>query len=116
MINSVTLVGRLTKDAEVKTLESGKKVCNITIAVPRSYKNKEGMYDADFVDCTLWESVASNTGEYCKKGDVVGLKGRLETNLREKDGIKIKELKVVAERVSFLSKGNPEKNNIDMER
>lgn len=116
MINTVTLVGRLVKDAEVKELESGKKVCNVTLAVPRSYKNASGEYETDFIDCTLWSGVAETTGTYCQKGDMVGVKGRLQTDYIEKDGMNIKELKVVAERVTFLSKANIDKNKDDMER
>lgn len=116
MINSVTLVGRLVKDAEAKELESGKKVCNITLAVPRNYKNASGEYETDFVDCTLWSGVAESTSTYARKGDMVGVKGRLQTEYRDMDGMKVKELKVVAEKVSFLSRGSVDKNKDDVER
>lgn len=113
MINTVTLVGRLVKDAEVKKLENGKSVCNITLATQRSYKDSTGEYETDFIDCTLWGNVAQSTGEYCKKGDMLGVKGRLQTNFREKDGTEIKELKVIAEKVSFLSRSNINKDDIE---
>lgn len=64
MLNQVVLVGRLTKEPEVTELENGKKVTNIVLAVPRSYKNEDGEYDTDFIDCVLWESIAVNTSEY----------------------------------------------------
>ena len=97
-------VGRLVGDPEVKDLENGKKVTNITIAIPRSYKNADGEYDTDFVDCTIWNGVAEKTSEYCKKGDMIGVKGRLETSVYEKEnGEKAKRTSVVAEKVSFLS-------------
>lgn len=104
MLNQIVLVGRLAKDVEVKELESGKKVANITLAVPRSFKNADGEYDTDFIDCILWDAVAQNTSEYCHKGDIVGVKGRLQTSEYEKeDGTKIKRQEVVAEKLTFLS-------------
>ena len=54
MMNNVMLMGRLTRDAELRETESGKKVTNITIATQRPYKNNEGIYETDFIDCTLW--------------------------------------------------------------
>lgn len=103
MLNQAVLVGRLVADPEVKELESGKKVSNITIAIPRSYKNAEGEYETDFIDVSLWDGVAQNTAEYCKKGDIIGVKGRLQTDSYEKDGNKMKSLNVVAEKITFLS-------------
>ena len=105
MLNQTVLVGRLTKDPEIKELESGVKCCNLTIAVPRSYKNAEGEYETDFVDCTLWKGVAENTAEYCRKGDVIGVKGRLQSSTYEdkETGNTRKRMDVVAEKVTFLS-------------
>ena len=67
MLNQTVIVGRLVDSPEVRETESGKKVTNITLAVQRSYKNEDGEYDTDFVDCTLWQGVAENTAEYCRK-------------------------------------------------
>ena len=103
MLNQAIMVGRLVADPEVKELGSGKKVSNITIAIPRSYKNAEGEYETDFIDVSLWDGVAQNTAEYCKKGDIIGVKGRLQTDSYEKDGNKMKSLNVVAEKITFLS-------------
>ena len=109
MLNQVVLVGRLTSDLEAKELEDGKKVTNMTLAIPRSFKNAEGEYETDFVECTLWNNIAENTAEYCKKGDIVGVKGRLQTNNYEKeDGSKVFKLDVVAEKVTFLSSKSKE--------
>lgn len=103
-MNFCTFVGRIVKDPELKDLENGKKVSNLTLAVQRSYKNEDGVYEADFIDVTLWNNVASNVSEYCKKGDVVGVKGRLETNIYEtEDGVSKKDVHVVAEKLTFLS-------------
>ena len=114
MLNQFVGVGRLVAEPSVKETEDGKQVSNITIAVPRSYKNENGEYDTDFVDVVLWNGIAENTAEYCKKGDIVGVKGRLQTNNYEKeDGEKVFKLDVVAEKVTFLSsksKDTPERD------
>ena len=103
-MNGVTLVGRITADPEIKELNDGTKRTTITVAVQRNYKNADGEYETDFVDCVLWGGVASNTAEYCKKGDLVGIKGKVETNTYENaDGEKKKSTQIVAEKVTFLS-------------
>ena len=104
MLNQVVLVGRLVKEVEVKELESGMKVANITLACPRPFKNEDGIYDTDFVDCILWNAVAQNTSEYCHKGDIIGVKGRIQTkNIMNEDGTKNKVQEIIAEKVTFLS-------------
>ena len=109
MLNQVVLVGRLVKDIEVEELESGKRVANAVLAVPRSFKNENGEYDTDFIDVVIWNSIADNTAEYCKKGDIVGIKGRLETNNYEtEDGEKKKSTQVIAEKLTFLTSNKKE--------
>lgn len=103
MLNQIVIVGRLVKDPELKETEKGKKVTNITLAVPRSYKNPNGEYDTDFIDCILWTGVAENTAEYCKKGDLLGVKGRVQTRSYEKDEKTNYVTEVVAEKVTFLT-------------
>lgn len=103
MLNQVVLAGRLVKDPEILTTENNKKMTIITVAVPRSYKNMEGNYDTDFIKCVLWAGIAETTCEYCKKGDIVGIKGRIQVNTYEKDNEKKYNMEVVAEKVSFLS-------------
>ena len=115
MLNQTVLVGRLVSDVELKETESGKRVANFTLAVPRSYKNFNGEYDTDFIDCVVWKSVAENTAEYCKKGDLLGIKGRVETKVYEKDGEKRKETQIVAEKVTFLSSNTKEREAVDPE-
>ena len=117
MLNQVVLVGRLTKNLETKELEDGKKVLNMTLAIPRSYKNVDGVYETDFVDCTLWNQIAETTSEYCKKGDILGVKGRLQIdNYEKEDGSKVYKLNVIAEKVTFLSSRSNETKEQDMER
>lgn len=105
MLNSITLVGRLTKDPEVNINKKTKKSrCYITLAVGRTYKNADGEYDADFIDVTLWDQLADNLAEYCKKGDLIGLRGRLETSTYDdENGNMRKSYSVIAEKVTYLS-------------
>ena len=105
MLNQAVLVGRLVKDPELHETESGNKVTSITLAVPRNFKNVNGEYDTDFISCVLWKGVAENTATYVKKGDLVGVKGRIQTRVYEKDEEKKYATEVVAEKVTFLSTG-----------
>ena len=116
MLNQVVVVGRLVKDPEVEKTESGKDRTFITVAVPRAYKNENGEYDTDFVDCVLWNSIATNTTEYCHKGDIIGVKGKIETNTYEtEDGEKKKSTQIVAEKVTFLSSKAHDKSDDDLD-
>lgn len=104
MLNQTVLVGRLVKDPELRETDSGNKLTYITLAVPRSYKNISGEYDTDFIPCVLWRGVAENTVEYCHKGDLIGIKGRIQSRKVETDEEYKKEItEVVAEKVTFLS-------------
>lgn len=93
MLNQIVLVGRLVQDPEIKELENKKGY--ITLAVSRSYKNANGEYDTDLIPITLFNSIVENTKAYCKKGDMVGVRGRIEC---ENDKINL-----IAEKISFLS-------------
>ena len=103
MLNQIVLVGRLTRDIAVNKSNNGTKVATLGLAIPRSFKNSEGMYDTDFIDCVLFDSIAENTSEYCKKGDIVGVKGRVQSRVVEKDDKKEYLMDIVAEKVTFLS-------------
>ncbi len=104
MLNNVILVGRLTQDPEITEIEEGKKVTTVILAVNRNFKNADGVYDTDFIRCILWNSVASTTTEYCRVGDVIGVKGRLQTSKYEDENKKTHYITdVIAERVTFLS-------------
>lgn len=104
MLNQLILVGRLTRNIKINKSENGKKVATISLAIPRSFKNMDGTYDTDFVDCIAFENIAENTANYCKKGDIVGVKGRVQSRVLEREGGK-KEylLDIIAEKVTFLS-------------
>ncbi len=103
MLNQIILVGRLTRDISVNKSENGVKVATISIAVPRSFKNVEGVYDTDFIDCVAFDLVAENTSQYCSKGDIVGIKGRVQTKIVEKEDKKENTLEIICEKITFLS-------------
>ena len=104
MLNQTVLVGRLVRDPELYETENGNKITNITLAVPRNYKNINGEYDTAFIPCTLWKGIAENTAEYCKKGDLLGIKGRIQTrDVALEDETHKKYVEVIAEKVTFLS-------------
>ena len=101
MNSYVTLVGRIVNEP---TIDSDTKNCEITLAITRSYKNKDGIYETDFIPVILKGTIATNVVEYCKKGDIVGIKGRIETSIYEKeDGTKIRNTEIIADKVTFLS-------------
>lgn len=103
MYNFAYLIGRLTKDPEITETESGKKVCNITLAVQRTYKNSEGIYESDFIRCSLWDAIASRTCEYCHKGDLIAVRGQLRTSNYEKEGEKKYTVELIVEKLVFLN-------------
>lgn len=104
MLNQTVIVGRIVRDLEVHETESGNKVAQLTLAVPRSFKNMDGQYETDFIPCVLWKGIAENTAEYCKKGDLVGIKGRIQTRSYEtEEELRKSVVEVVAEKVTFLS-------------
>lgn len=94
MLNQIVMVGRLTDNLGIKE-EGCKKYTTLTLAIPRSFKNANGEYETDFIPCQLFNAVAENTTEYCKKGDIVGIKGRIQS---DENGVH-----VIAEKVTFLS-------------
>lgn len=96
MLNQVVIVGRLMERPIVEENQNGRKVSVLTLSVPRSFKNDEGVYDTDYIKCTLWNGIAETTAEYCEKGDLIGVKGRLQC-------LSGNELQLVAEKVTFLS-------------
>ena len=104
MNNMVTLIGRLVKDLETKEIND-KKVSWVTLAVPRNFKNEEGVYETDFFNITLYGIIAEQSSEICRKGDLMAIRGRLQTsNVVDDDGnIIAKAPEIIAEKVSFLS-------------
>lgn len=104
MLNYTVLVGRLVDDPQLKELENGKKIINIKLAVPRDYKNSEGKYDTDFIKCTMLGDSFNSVKDYLQKGDLVGVKGRLQTYYNKKDENINEKITIRVEKISFLSK------------
>lgn len=103
MINTVVLVGRLTKDPELKYTQGGIAVTRFTLAVNRSFTNQQGQREADFVNCVTWRKQAENTANFLRKGSLAGIEGRIQTsNFEGKDGNRVFMTEVVADSVQFL--------------
>jgi len=116
MMNQFFGVGRLVAQPEVKESENGKKYTNFTFAVQRSYKNADGVYETDFLDVVSFGPMAETTCEYCQKGDMVGVKGRVETSSYEnEDGEKRKSTQIIADRITFLSSSKNKETESEIE-
>lgn len=98
MHNLVCLIGRLSQDVNLEK-EGGKDVARLTLAVQRTFKNEDGVFETDYIDIVLYNTLATHTSEYCKKGDLVGIKGRLENTQTDIGTI----LEVVVDKISFLA-------------
>src|SRR5690625_2120573 len=117
MLNRVVLVGRLTKDPELKYTANGVTVANFTNACNRPYKNQQGEQEADFINCVAWRKPAENLANYMKKGGLIGVDGRIQTRSYEgQDGKKVYVTEVVAENVQFLESRNsqPKQQRVDV--
>lgn len=101
MLNQVVIVGRLVDNVNLLT-EEDKEYAEICLAVPRPYENSDGIYETDFIKATIYGSIATNTSEYCHKGDLIGLKGSIKV---END----KQF-IMAEKITFLSAKKDKEN------
>lgn len=101
-MNKAVIVGRITKDVELKTTQSGVSVCSFTVAVNRRFKNAEGNYDADFINCVAWRGQAEFLSKYFDKGSMVGIVGSIQTRSYDSDGHKVWVTEVVADEVNFV--------------
>ena|SRR5690625_1620249 len=103
MINRVVLVGRLTRDPDLRYTPNGVAVANFTLAVNRPFTNQQGDRDADFINCVAWRRQAENLANYMKKGNQIGVDGRLQSrSYEDKDGKMVYVTEVVADSVQFL--------------
>lgn len=106
-MNSVQLAGRLTRDPELRTTASGVSVCSFTLAVNRRFKNADGEYETDFINCIAWRQSADNLCKYRCKGDTVGVVGAIQTRNYEKDGgQRVYITEVLANEIHFFGKSN----------
>lgn len=104
MLNQVVLVGRLTEDPVLISTINGKKISSITVEVQRTFKNKDGIYETDFIRCILWNDLAASIVEYCHKGDLVGIKGHVQSSsFEDEDGNKTYTVDIIANKITFLS-------------
>jgi len=107
-MNKVILVGRLTRDPEVRTMPNGNPVASFSLAINRPFKNKDGNVDADFINVSIFGRQAENVGKYVTKGSLVGCEGRIQTRSYDaQDGTKRYVTEIIADNVTFLgSKGS----------
>lgn len=102
-MNTVNLIGRLTKDPELKFTPSGVAICKFTLAVNRDFTNQNGEREADFINCTTFKKTAENLANYQKKGGQIGIVGRIQTGSYEgQDGKRVFTTDVIVDRVEFL--------------
>ena len=107
MINNVVLVGRLTKDPELKMTPSGIAVARFTIAVNRPFTSQGGEKKADFINCIAWRKQAENLANFMRKGGLIGVSGRIETGSYDgQDGKRVYTTEVVADNIQFLESKN----------
>ena len=112
-MNNVQLVGRLTKDIEIRQTSNGVSVAEFTLACNRDFKNQQGEIDADFIRCVVWRKTAENLANYMGKGNLIGVTGSIESgSFEDKDtGKMVYTTKVRVDKVSFLEKGNNQNGN-----
>lgn len=113
MINRVVLVGRLTRDPELKYTTNGVAVASFTLAVNRQFTNSQGEREADFINCTIWRKAAENFANLVHKGSLVGIDGRIQTSSYEKDGQRVYRTDVIVENFSKLEWDNDSNGQSD---
>lgn len=112
MLNRVVLVGRLTKDPEFRTTQSGVDVATFTLAVNRNFKSKNGEQQADFINCVVFRKQAENVNNYLNKGSLAGVDGRLQSRSYENaEGQRVFVTEVVCDSVQFLEPKNAQDSN-----
>ena len=112
-MNNVVLIGRLTKDADLRYTNNGIATANFTLAVERAFSNASGEKETDFINCVVWRKPAETLSSYTKKGSKIAVRGRMQTrNYENKQGQKVYVTEVVVEEFTFLdSKKNSEDNS-----
>lgn len=107
MMNRTILIGRLTKDPDLRYSPQGTAMCNFTLAVNRNFKNQQGEYEADFINIVTFRKQAENVAQYLKKGSLAGIDGRLQSRSYENNqGQRVFVTEVVADSVQFLEPKN----------
>lgn len=117
MINRVVLVGRMTKDPELRRTAQGDAVTSFTLAVNRNFTSRDGQQQADFINCVVWRKPAENVERYCSKGSLVGVEGRIQTRTYDdKDGKTIFVVEVRCDSVQFLDTKNQNQAPMDTQK
>lgn len=107
MINNVVLVGRLTRDVDLRYTSNGTAYASFTVAVERNFKNQNGEKETDFINCAMWRKAAENFANFTHKGSQVGIEGRIQTrNYENQQGQKVYVTEVLAENFSLLEPRN----------
>lgn len=107
MMNNVVLVGRIVKDVETRYTEQNKAISNFTLAINRTYKNSEGNYETDFINCVAFGKAGETLKEYTNKGDMISVRGKIQTrNYEDKEGNKRYITEVIAEQIGFVPTKN----------
>lgn len=102
-MNKVILTGRLTKNIELKYTQNNTAIANYSIAVQRNFKNQDGVYEADFINCVSYGKTAELISNYTKKGDKLLVEGRIQTRSYENDkGDKVRVIEIITDRTEFL--------------
>ena len=112
-MNKAILIGRLTKDPELRYTNSNRAVCQFTVAIDRPFTNQStGQREADFINVVSWDKTAENVGKYMTKGRLIAVEGRIQTrNYDNNEGKKVYVTEVVANNVQFLESKNSSNNN-----
>ena len=116
MLNNVVLIGRLTKDVELRYTSSGTATARFTVAVNRSYKNGKGEYEADFIPVVAWRKLAELCNQYIGKGSLVAVQGEIRTRNYEKDGTKHYVTEILANTVKFLDSKKKGNDDVDFDK
>ena len=110
-MNKAILIGRLTRDPELRTTPTGRNVCQFSVAVSRSFTNANGEREADFINCVVWDKQAENLVRYQHKGNQIAVEGRIQTrNYDDKDGKRVYVTEILANNISFLDSKNSSNN------
>jgi single-strand DNA-binding protein len=116
MINNVVLVGRLTRDAELRYTPQNQAVATFNLAVNRNFKNQSGEREADFINCVIWRQAAENLANWAKKGSLIGITGRIQTRSYEnQQGQRVYVTEVVADSFQILEKRDNSANQSSMD-
>lgn len=112
MLNRTVLVGRLTKEPDLKYTSSNIAFLRFTLAVNRTFTNPDGERETDFIQCMVWRKQAENMSKYCYKGQQVAVEGRIQTgSYDDKDGKRVYTTDVVCDSVQFLERKQEENSN-----